>query len=201
MTDNTDRADSQARAQVDSIVQMVAALECDFDRLEELRDEREGLTDAIDEAQTTLADAEAAIDEDSTLEDHDAMLAAREALAEAQNELEEWDGDNGEELAELTEAAGDCEDHDEARERIQEDALSLEVRSGWQSAGETLTPDEFRIVLCTGGPHVEIRGDLDHHGEPSRVRICYSDWGTSGELFDFDHDAVMTYAREFVFAC
>lgn len=171
MNDKTqDSAENQARAQVASIVAMVAALECDYERLEELREE--------------LADFVA----DSPLSDEDAAY--------------KWRADNpgeAEELAELEEAAGDCEDEDEARERILEDALSVEVRSGWASLGETLQPEEFRIVLCTGGPHVEIVGDLDDNSEPDRVRIIYKDWGTSGELFDFDRDAVLTYCRQFYF--
>jgi hypothetical protein len=150
-----DNSESQARLQVESIVQMVAALSVDYDRLEELREfkESEGLMNT---------DAE-------------------------------------EELHELSNAAGDCTSEDEAMERIQEGPLSIEVRSGWHSLGETLEPSEFRIVLCTGGPHVEIRGELDSHKEPSRVRIMHSDWGTSGELFDFDHDAVLTYCQQFYF--
>jgi len=65
---------------------------------------------------------------------------------------------------------------DAFREWAEEDALSVEVRSGWQSVGETLTADEFRIVLCTGGPHVEIQGEFNCHGEPGRYRVMYSDW-------------------------
>lgn len=125
-------------------------------------------------------------------------------LRDESNELEspeEWRAENpseAAELADLEEVVGDCADEDDARRRIQEDALSVEYRSAWQSPGEELTPSEFRIVLCTGGPHVEIVGDIDHHGEPCSPRILYKDWGTSGELFDFDHEAVLTYCREYV---
>lgn len=97
--------------------------------------------------------------------------------------------DDAEELEELEESAGDCESQDEALDLIQEGPLSIEYRSGWISPGEELTPGEFRVVLCTGGPHVEIVGDCDL----SRVRILFRDWGDSGELFDFDRDAVTTY--------
>lgn len=106
--------------------------------------------------------------------------------------------DDIEELAELEDAAGDCESQDEARERIQDDPLSIELRSDWGDVGSTLAASEARIVLCTGGPHVEILCDLDR-GQPSRPRVIYKDWGTSGELFDFDRDAVLTYLQEFYF--
>lgn len=161
----------QARAQVRSIGEMVAALNVDFDRLEELRSDRRRYARSIDGPP----------EEDTP---------------------ENWAIDNpedAEELAELVEAAGECENQDEARQRITEDALSVGVRSGWASLGETLTPEEFRIVLCTGGPHVEIVGELDDNNQPDRVRILYRDWGDSGELFDFDRDVVLTYCQQFYF--
>lgn len=162
-------SEAQARAQCASVAEMVAALECDYDRLEELREARD---DFVSES----------------------PLGANDAAYK-------WRADNPEdaaELAELESAAGECSDADEARERILEDALSVEVRSSWHSPGEPGEPDEFRIVLCTGGPHVEFVGDLNR-GEPSSVRCLYRDWGTSGELFDFDHDAALTYCRQFYF--
>jgi len=124
-----------------------------------------------------------------------AMVAAYEADYDRLEELRDLQSDSmlepddAEELAELEEAVGDCESQDEALDLIQEDPLSIEYRSGWASPGEELTPEEFRVVLCTGGPHVEIVGDCDL----SRVRILFRDWGDSGELFDFDRDAVVTY--------
>ena len=137
-TDTRPDAEQQAAAQLESIIGMVAALECDFDRLAEL-------TEARDDA-----------------EDPDAWAAENP--------------DDAAELAELTAAAGECTDTDGARERINEDPLSIEVRSEWTTLGESLTPGEFCILLCTGGPAVRIVGDLDR-GEPSRPRLEYQDWG------------------------
>lgn len=153
----SDNAESQARAQVESIVSMVAALNCDYARLQELRDMKT---------------------------DPDRYI---------------MDADESEELAEL-ESVADYESEDEAREAILQDALSVEVRSGWTNvdALAEIGPEEFRIVLCTGGPHVEIVGELDR-GTPTRARVLYRDWGTSGELFDFDRDAVLTYCQQFYF--
>lgn len=161
---NENHAEAQARAQVASIVAMVAALQCDYDRLEELRELRD------DESMPICFDTGSPL---------------------TQSELEE--------LTELEEQAGECTSEEEARQRIEEDALSVEVRSGWHTPGERIEePEEFRIVLCTGGPHVEIVGDLDR-GQPSRARILYRDWGTSEELFDFDRDVVLTYCACFYF--
>lgn len=104
------------------------------------------------------------------------------------NMLEQEDA---EELAALEEAAGDCGSEDDARERIQVNPLSVEYRSDWVSYGEEMAPSEFRVVLCAGGPHVEIVGGVDL----SWIRVLYRDWGDRGELFDFDRDAVVTYCQ------
>lgn len=131
--------------------------------------------------------------------DYDRLEGLREELAELEEQQANGQrlDDLREELTELERIADGCADADEARDRIMEDPLSIETRSGWVSVGEEMSPEEYRIVLCTGGPHVEIVGYLDQHGAPCSVRIVYRDWGDSGELFDFDHDAVLVYAQQF----
>jgi hypothetical protein len=152
-------AEQQAAAQYESIVSMLDALDVDYDRLEELKDERQELAEAVaDTAEHAATNPAAAMD--------------------AAFELAEWDKDNADELEELTAAAGECTDEDEARDRIMEDPLEVQVRSDWTSPGEELTPGEFMILLCTGGPAVRIVGELDHHGEPCRAWMEYQDWGT-----------------------
>jgi len=170
----------QARAQAASIAAMVDALTCDYERLQELRDEREELADALAEAETD--------------ESRNKGNEERAALAE-------WDEDNATELNELEHAAGDCKDEDEARERIQENALSVEVRSGWTAASDIpFTAAEFRIVLCTGGPHVEIMGELDQYQQPCRAWLQYQDWGTPmTQFFDIEQSTLLIYCQEFYF--
>ena len=130
-------AKQQAQAQVSSIVNMVRALECDFDRLEELREEKCDCED-------------------------DGMVF-------------EW----SEELADLELMAGEFESEEEARDAIHAIPLSVEVRSGWRSVGEDAgEPEEFRIVLCTGGPHIELIGDIG-----GTVRVVSRDWGESDEYY------------------
>jgi hypothetical protein len=240
-----DTAQDQARAQVSSICEMVAALECDYDRLEELRDKaaaghwvagwnmpgympdsEPSAFDTCDEARDYIAEQlqRCADDEDDTSEEY--VPGTIEAYEGTAKELREMIGDKDSdygrticrfhfwithipgkladseeqtELDELNDAAGECTSEDEARERIQEDALSVEVRSGWQSPNDPMEAMEFRIVLCTGGPHVELVGDLGDYNTPTRVRVLYSDWGTSGELFDFDRETVLTYCQQFYF--
>ncbi|KQV99950.1 hypothetical protein [Rhizobacter sp. Root1221] len=186
-------AEQQARAQVASVCAMVAALECDWDRLEELRDD---CAEVLELRGECLRLRQAQCQEGASKGVTDALVAFELEHGDRLRELEDEMSSEVEELAELEEAAGDYDDREDAERAIDEDPLSVEVRSGWGSPGDSLDPEEYRIVLCTGGPHVELVGDLDHHGEPCSVRVQYRDWGTSGELFDFDHEAVLTYCRQ-----
>ena len=52
-------------------------------------------------------------------------------------------------------------DEEDAGRRIQEDPLSVLVRSGWHSPGEKMEAAEYEILLSTGGPATRIVGDLD----------------------------------------
>ena len=111
-------------------------------------------------------------------------LRAELADAAADGGTAAWAAENpdeNEELAGLEATAGDCTDEDDARARIQEGPLSVLVRSGWHSPGvngDDTKPEEFEILLCTGGPAVRIMGDLDEHGEPTRAYLQHQDWGT-----------------------
>jgi hypothetical protein len=135
------------------------------------------------------------------------MLAA---VAVDYNRLEELrDIDTGDlspedaaELSELEEAAGDCADEDDARQRIQDDPLSLQVRSGWYSPGEEPpAPAEFELLLSTGGPAVRIVGELSEHGEPTRAWIEWQDWGTpwTHHYEPGAGDTCLEYAQHFYF--
>jgi hypothetical protein len=117
--------------------------------------------------------------------------------------LNEWAqlGYDADEWAELEAAAGDCESQEDAQQRIQEDPLSVQVRSGWVNVGETFAAEEFEILLCTGGPAVRIMGELDEHNQPSRAFMQYQDWGTSWT--DYFEEGVaascLEYAQQFYF--
>jgi hypothetical protein len=71
------------------------------------------------------------------------------------------------------------EDHEAAERAIHEDPLSVEVRSGWFILGNPLAdtkPAEYRILLSTGGPAVQIVGTLNEHGEPETAVMQVQDW-------------------------
>ncbi|MBF6571694.1 MAG: hypothetical protein IVW54_22875 [Candidatus Binataceae bacterium] len=148
-----------ARGWSETITALVAALNADYDRLEELRDERADL-----------------------MAERDDKSAAAVTRALAVKALERWDEENGEELRGLVEAVtvdGDeMKDADAARERILESALDAQIRSGRYTPGDTPEPEEFAILLTTGGPALRIRGELGEHNEPERAWLEYQDWGT-----------------------
>ena len=166
-------AEAQAEAQYESICSMLDAVDVDYDRLEELKDERaDFIKDRMDETSCNSACAE-----------HEWTI---EHLDEA------------EELEMLQADAGDCTDEDEARQRISEDPLEVTVRSGWVSPGAEMTADDFAILLCTGGPAVRIRGELDNDGTPCRAWMEYQDWGTQWtQYFGAEQSRLLAYAQHF----
>lgn len=179
MSTEQNHALQNAIAGMASITAMVAALECDYDRLEELRDEAKAIREDI----LSMPENEG-LDIANLMRNHPLFSS------------EEYD-----ELAKLEEAANGNSDEYEARQAIQEDPLSIDVRSAWQSLGETLTAAEFCILLGTGGPALRIVGELDHYMNADRPRLEYQDWGTPWtELVDgVDRDALLTYCNQFYF--
>ena len=67
------------------------------------------------------------------------------------------------------------------REKAQDEALSVEFRSGWSSNLENMEPEEFKILLSTGGPACQIIGKLDQNKQTTDIEIQYQDWGTPWE--------------------
>lgn len=142
------------------------------------------------------------------------------------------------EAAEKSDPGADAgENGEEARERILEDALSVEVRSDWYAPGaprrrevlvhrggtsygmepvgvDACAPVEYRILLCTGGPAVQIVGKLSEHGEPETACLQIQDWflpwtdyrplapkDANGEVncVGDAEEILLAYARQFYF--
>jgi hypothetical protein len=187
--DKDNHAESNAKASYENIVELVTALECDYDRLEELRDERKDLDDALEELRKEW-DAE---------EDQQAKVEIFGKIKEGDEELSDWDAENGEELKELAEAAtldGELVDAETARERIQERPLSVQVRSGWTDPGGEMEAAEFEVLLTTGGPALRIIGELDEHNEPDRAWLEYQDWGTPWtRYFPTEQETLLSFCR------
>jgi hypothetical protein len=126
----------------------------------------------------------------------------RERDGDVYAELWPEDAEELREMEALLQAA-DCEDaadEDYVRGRIQDRVLSVEVRSGWTVLGEDLVPEEFVVLLGTGGPAMRVRGELGEHGEPHRAWIEVQDWGTPWTHYlGADGDVVLQWAQQFYF--
>ena len=97
--------------------------------------------------------------QDETMEGRDISVEAKRVLREY-----EYDGNNKNHVLEAIE------------QEMQESILSLEVRSGWHSPGGYDGPEEFMLLLSTGGPALRLIGDLDQHGAPRRCWLEHQDW-------------------------
>lgn len=136
------------------------------------------------------------------LESIQAMVAR---LEHAQKRCYDWEDCNDISVADLREC--DCSnseeyhDEEEARQRIDEDPLSVMVRASWTAPGEKFEATEYEILLCTGGPAVRIIGSLDEFGAPDHALLQYQDWGIPWtELFNpRDMQALISYASNFYF--
>lgn len=191
-----DHGQANAAGWASTIAEYVAALEVDYERLEELRDERAGLEETFKQANAEY------------IENKDSGPDEAQARNDAADALTEWDEENGDELKELTDAAtyeGDLQtDADSVRERIQECPLSVEVRNGWYapgSDGDDVKPEEFMILLSTGGPALRIMGELGEHGGPTRAWLEYQDWGTpwTHHYVEGFSDTLLTFCQQFYF--
>lgn len=106
-------------------------------------------------------------------------------------------------------SGGDGRAIEAAEDAIRTDPLCVEVRSRWfmpNADRKTRGPFEYRILLCTGGPAVQVAGELDEHGEPETARLEIQDWLTPWTDFDptLDHDEspsdiLIEYASQFWF--
>ena len=166
----SDNSYQQAKTQLDSIRELVHALDTDFDRLAELQEQQS-------DYETALKD-----------EDEDAHV-----LAPSNEELEE--------LSNLEEQAAGYLDVDAVEEAIQQDPLDVQVRSGWHTPGDDMEPEDFYILLATGGPAVRIRGELDEHLQPCRAWIEHQDWFEPWQDFieSDTQDVLLSYCSHFYF--
>jgi hypothetical protein len=66
---------------------------------------------------------------------------------------------------------------DSAREEIESSALSVLVRDGWYVPGQRPDdgPEEFEILLSTGGPGLRVYGRLDEYRQPHSPELQIQD--------------------------
>jgi hypothetical protein len=107
------------------------------------------------------------------------------------------DGKSFDDAEEACRSVEEYPDEEEAREAIEQDPLSLQVRSGWVSPGEEMVAEEFELLLGTGGPAVRIVGDINQ-GCLERPRLQVQDWFKPWtEYFQADRDTLQAYCDVF----
>lgn len=113
-------------------------------------------------------------------------------------------------LLEALHTAQNSEDNcaeDDARQRIEEFPLEMQVRSDRRDpSGAGLdedNPTEYHILLSTGGPASRIIGDLSEHCEPTSARFEYQDWfkpwTEAHRLTDEQNATILKFAQQFYF--
>ena len=170
--EEVNHAEQNAAAWYGTICEQVAALECDYDRLEELTDQLEGLTSEADAKTAGLEEEWAELQE---------LTAAATLEGEIQKDADTvreriQEGPLSVEVRSDWHAPGD--------------------------EGEASKPAGFCILLSTGGPALRIMGDLDEHGQPSRAYLQYQDWGTPWTDYFHSSgsgDVLLTYCQQFYF--
>jgi hypothetical protein len=93
---------------------------------------------------------------------------------------------------------------EQARAAITDDALTVEVRTDWHSVGavEAAKPTHYKILLCWGGPAVQIIGTLDTYNQPDSATLQYQDWfteWTNYPLTDAEAARLVKYAQQYYY--
>jgi hypothetical protein len=93
-------------------------------------------------------------------------------------------------------------DHNLEQE-IHESPLSVLVRDGWRQPGGTPEdggPEEYEILLSTGGPALRIYGRLNEHSEPDTAELQWQNWFKPWTRCTFaDETVLLEYAQHFYF--
>ena len=85
-----------------------------------------------------------------------------------------------EQLVRTLQQAADANAVSAARAAIVAEAPQIAVRTNWHAPGEPNEISEYRILLSSGSPSVQVIGDIEH-GEPYSARLGYQDWFTRWE--------------------
>lgn len=88
-----------------------------------------------------------------------------------------------------------------AEQAIYDDPLAVDVRSGWVNVWTVeFEPVEYRVLLCTGGPAVQLEGELDDRNQPYNVQLQHQDWFEPWQTVPLtaeDTETLLTYVRHF----
>lgn len=126
-----------------------------------------------------------------------------ESIAEALEAYHKARGANGDDEWGKVEFDGEELTADGIQQRIEEMPLEIAVRSDWHTPGtEAEKPEEYRILLTTGGPALRIIGELDEYSQPESARLEWQDWGTRWTKYHTtteQEEQLIEFARFFYF--
>jgi hypothetical protein len=89
--------------------------------------------------------------------------------------------------------------YEDAMQVIHESVLSVMVRDGWHQPGGDSDPEEYEILLTTGGPALRIYGHLTSDSEPHTAEMQYQDWGTRWTRYPSPETDLLRFAQCFYF--
>lgn len=158
-----------------ALAEMVAALECDYERLDELKQDR-------DEWNARYKEGNEQTDYENGSLDADELKELESAAGDCKDRDDAEQRIHEDPLS--IEVRGDWHTPGASDEYSREDNA----------------PSEFRILLGTGGPAIRIIGELNAHGEPTSATLQTQDWGTPWTDYrGGDEETLLTYCRCFYF--
>ena len=110
-------------------------------------------------------------------------------------------------LSSIVEMIGRLDSDDEetreaAETEIHEAPLSLSVRNGWYSPSapeDQEGPEEYEILLSTGGPALRIFGRIGEHFEPTSAELQMQDWYIPWERYPAPEAVLLRFVQQFYF--
>ncbi len=102
----------------------------------------------------------------------------------------------------LARQADDTDRIEAAEQAIREHPLEVAVRSGWVGCSDAMNPEEYMILVGTGGPAYRLTGKLNGCNQPESVTPQFQDWGTPWMDVGYtveDEEAMLAYVGCFYF--
>lgn len=132
-------------------------------------------------------------------------MTDRNEYEHAEQNAKGWLSSIEEMLAKLKETRDSSHDGldavEDAERAIHESVLSVLVRDAWHEPGKPSEdgPDEYEILLTTGGPGLRIWGKLGKYSEPESAELQMQDWGTPWKRFPAAEATLLEFAQCFWF--
>jgi hypothetical protein len=160
--------------------------------------------DAIKELVDGLKDWQKAAEDEGWSGPYKDEYGATYFRNEAEEPATTWACADWQHLCEAHNLAEPTEQSEDGLQAIHEDPLSVLIRDSWHEPGKPAEdgPEEYEILLSTGGPATRIRGELDQYCQPETARLEVQDWFVPWQEWrgeGWSEDVLLDYARCFYF--